>query len=522
MHRASLRALAPTKQKGSPSSAAAPVGVAREVLLMAAAHGHIESIVLACHGEEAGENRRAPATPSGSARSLPTNSPKPSFGGESDVCRISTSYPHNYFGAQMEPASRQLLGCLPAMEASVALPVNVSSDLASPLRETLAPYKCFVVVETKVLEDGTRRGLLAAHRSASRTSSSLGWASISSKDGKPLIHHFARPLYEVVNALQVREGADTRSRPVCGLAPGELLHVLGARKLTSGINRVRVRLVCDDAPLGWLTVRTRDGPRIAEVSDVPNPWKPVYARGSLELASQGLRQPRRLGTPRALPSPSPLPPPPKSPMRRSPPSKGSGISDISDRSPSSDRTPSKGSGSASNAIAGASRWLLPSAGGTPPPPPPPAVSSPPEPGAAAAVGAADPAAAVAAKPASLFKRSGGGLWAKMKGALGTAAAAPPAAAGGSSAATDGGSPAPPAAAAPAFPAKVDFAAVVKAAVKDMAVPGSSLTIKSSALAIGKAADDILAALDAAASGAAGHASGAGKSAKKGKEGKEGK
>ena len=71
--------------------------------------------------------------------------------------------------------------------------------------------------------------------------------------------HAARPLYEVVVAAKVRQLCEQTSRFVTQLAMGTRLHVVEIRRTVESIFRVRVVVIGQQDPLGWITARRADG-----------------------------------------------------------------------------------------------------------------------------------------------------------------------------------------------------------------------------------------------------------------------
>ena len=407
-----------------------------------------------------------------------------------DICRISTGYSRGYFGKRLDATAQHMLGCSPVMECAEALAVRETTDPHSGIRETLPAHSRLVALKVEECEDGSKQALIAAHEAA-LPRKPLGWATVASANGTWLIHTFARPLYEVCLQAKVRAGSDLNSRFVCKLNAGAKVHVVDTQRLQGGPYRVRVRILGEEEPCGWLTVRTNDGPVIQDV-DAPTPWKPHAAFSPvverLALRSPASSSPRPMST-RSQSSSSSSP----SSARRLPsssvktPSTCQGVS--TKTSPVICKSSPATSSSMASLLKGAgdgSRWgskpqnMTTIAPGLPAPPPAP----PPAPSSGEPTPTAGGEAPVTTGGSSLLgklKGGGGGLLrGKLKGLLAGAVAADKAEK------AESGEPAVPA------PPKVDFMAVVKAATKAMAVPGSTLTLKSSAVAIAKAADDILA------------------------------
>ena len=147
--------------------------------------------------------------------------------------------------------------------ARVAVPVTRTMQLTSDVVTTLHSGTTVKLRCTCVLHDGTRRACVLLDGVDGVWS---GWLSVLSPEGAPVLHRFARPVYEVASAsLKVRAGVHTESRFVRQLARGVRVHIVEL-KTSDGTTRARVAALgfpkaLHEAPLGWITAqRAGDGP----------------------------------------------------------------------------------------------------------------------------------------------------------------------------------------------------------------------------------------------------------------------
>ena len=435
----------------------------------------------------------------------PTGSTTPELSDPADkpaivntLLRVSTGIPQKYVGRMHGSAPP---GCLPVMENAESLSVQADSDPASPVVAELQAHTRLCVVETAELSDGTRRARITRHGQP-HAAPPVGWVTARTAEGRALIHNFARPLYEVDLAVKLREGEKKDSRFVCQLAPGTRVHVVANGRAGNDTSRVRVALVDQDEPVGWLSVRTAAGTCTIRDLEAPSPWTPPKASPAVEKllqrASPHLRRERAtsahspvLNDPRTLPAASKLPAPgsrsppvgaPAAAARRSPsPAAARHPAGSSQSSPATSRSPSASGASASQprVTAGApaassksrSSKALP-ATATPP------TAAPAAPQAPAAAPAPAPAAAPA--PAKKFGLGKLGKLGGLKSLLSKAVAAEGVAVPTASSSDAAAKPA------------MDFGAVVKSALKEFSCPGSGLNPKSAHLAVEDASNTILA------------------------------
>lgn len=136
--------------------------------------------------------------------------------------------------------------------------VHETVDLDSKLVATLPAHTRLYVVDSKMLNDGTKRALVVLEGD----NAPLGWASATTPEGQPLIYMFARPLYEVGQLpLKVRMHFDQTSRFRKQLAPGTRMHVTETRRTNDGAQRVCIVLLGEEDAAGWVTSIKPDGKR---------------------------------------------------------------------------------------------------------------------------------------------------------------------------------------------------------------------------------------------------------------------
>ena len=131
----------------------------------------------------------------------------------------------------------------------------------------LVPHTRFHVCDAVEMEDSSRKVLLVLEGD----DKPLGWATAITKTGIPLMHVCARPLYEVAKwPLKLRTECEPSSRIVQVIQPGTRLHVVGARRIADGTQRVCACLIGDTAralgeAAGWVTARSADGRQMIRV-----------------------------------------------------------------------------------------------------------------------------------------------------------------------------------------------------------------------------------------------------------------
>lgn len=379
-----------------------------------------------------------------------------------DVCPISTGSSQDC-GGRLNGARGAPPGCPQVVENGDLLTVHESSEPMSPVVTELEPHTPLCVIAMEELSDGTKRARIVRH-TPTQAAPPLGWVTAKTADGRALLHYFARPLYEIIVPTKVRHHAKTDSRPICLLPPGMRVHVVDNCRVGK-VNRARVALADQDEPLGWLSVLTVAGVRTIHSLDAPSPWTPpaslptssqrpqrapgdmkwgsaVPGQNSFYFSTIANRPQPRAESSRKLPASADLPAP---------------------RSPS---TASLGSGTPSS---------------------PPSVSPVSPRARFKALSMATPAPATAATaPATAAssavdvptpaRRSSFALQGLLRKVMAAEALATPAKAKSS------GTPAKPTA---------DFAALVKAAVKEFWCPGGGLTSKSAHITVEEACTQIL-------------------------------
>ena len=180
--------------------------------------------------------------------------------------------------AQLSLASQRLmevaeLSCLQAADLVAAddrsshdgvINVHESWELDSAKVTELAPHTRLHVVDSRRLDDGTKRVLVLLEGE----NAPLGWATGMTPDGLPLIYLYARPLYEVVKKpLKVRKGFDQLSRFVKQLQIGTRMHIMETRRDTDGAQRVCVVVIGEDEQVGWVTAKRANGMKL--LAEVP-------------------------------------------------------------------------------------------------------------------------------------------------------------------------------------------------------------------------------------------------------------
>lgn len=151
--------------------------------------------------------------------------------------------------------------------------VHAENDLSSVCVAELIPRTRFTVCETCQLGEHGRRALIIYEGD----SAPLGWVTAKTPDGIPLMHIYARPLYEVSSKkpLKMRRGFEQTSKYVRQLSMGQRLHVTESRRTTDGAQRVCAVVIGEGSETGWLTARMPNGRRmlreVAHSYGEPNP-----------------------------------------------------------------------------------------------------------------------------------------------------------------------------------------------------------------------------------------------------------
>lgn len=158
--------------------------------------------------------------------------------------------------------------------------VNVTHDPTSPTTAQLSPCTRLHLLATHELPDGTKRACIVLEGSVRP----LGWATTRSARGVAYIHRYARPVYEVVSAAKVRKEEALNSRFLKQLPEGTKLHVVDAHRVPDGTSvRVRVCVLGEDAPCGWLTSIKIDGTRTIVALDMTEKERQAFMHASSRL-----------------------------------------------------------------------------------------------------------------------------------------------------------------------------------------------------------------------------------------------
>ena len=205
-----------------------------------------------------------------------------------------------------------------------ALPLTMTFQRESDVIALLPPGTLMKAVSTCLLPDGTRRMCVALN---DHTIGSFGCVTTRREDGAPLIHRYARPVYEVTKApLKVRKSFDLSSKFVKQLGVGTRLHLVNIKHAADGVARACVVVlnsphISNERPFGWITVRKSRGagPMITEVDEPrKNRSAPSSSTTALglrvctppyERPRQTMSSPQLPSNPLSLPVPSPPPPP---------------------------------------------------------------------------------------------------------------------------------------------------------------------------------------------------------------------
>ena len=120
------------------------------------------------------------------------------------------------------------LASLPLMEVAQApshsndstwkVRVTETCELDSALRTELRPYTRLHAIASSTLSNGTRRVQVVLEGA----NKPLGWLTPLTASGSPVIHIYARPMYEVVTPPKIRKNFDLSSKFVTQCAPREL------------------------------------------------------------------------------------------------------------------------------------------------------------------------------------------------------------------------------------------------------------------------------------------------------------
>ena len=146
------------------------------------------------------------------------------------------------------------------------------------------------VLETRKIPE---LGLKRAHIVLLTESEPLGWMTISCTKGecatvRPV---YARPLYVVESSPLVRKQFERTSRAICMLPVGTKLTVVDTRRDADGGQRVRIVLLGQDEPFGWITAKRQqtgwtsirevaeDDPLLFSPGASPPSSRPPSARG---------------------------------------------------------------------------------------------------------------------------------------------------------------------------------------------------------------------------------------------------
>ena len=151
--------------------------------------------------------------------------------------------------------------------------VHTDSDLSSVCVAELVPRTRFTVCDVCELRGGLRRALVIYEGD----NAPLGWVTARTPDGIPLMHIYARPLYEVSSKkpLKLRTKCEQTSEYLRLLPLGTRLHLTETRRTTGGAQRVCVVVIGEGSETGWVTSRHPNGRRtlreVAHSYGEPNP-----------------------------------------------------------------------------------------------------------------------------------------------------------------------------------------------------------------------------------------------------------
>ena len=151
------------------------------------------------------------------------------------------------------------MACATIMEVVSAKPCQLRAEfeLTSDKAGEVAGGTVVYVIEQRQTADGAMRMSIVPEGQTS----SIGWLTGITKDGKKNVQELGRPVLEVIAAkpLAARAAFELTSGKAGEVACKALIHVLEARATADGAFRVAYALEGSDATKGWVTGVTKDG-----------------------------------------------------------------------------------------------------------------------------------------------------------------------------------------------------------------------------------------------------------------------